>query len=278
MRTEAAALGVGDEVAPGLFVGPRPFRSGRAAFGVGGGRLLAAGRPASLVAACEGRRRVKVPAGPWKRSGSPTELLKQIPADLVPARRREAELELYPTAGDWLLVEPAPWPPHFVAPDLPVRTSTSLPSQLARAVVNLVAHPGDRVLDPVCGTGVLLIEALRIGCQGVGRDRNPKALAGARRNLEALGLTARRERRDALEADDEPLDVVVGDLPYGRRLEPTDLGPLARAVRQRGRRWALVAHVDLSEELGEGLRQVIEVPKPTFSRFVHLGGEPLAVA
>ena len=279
VRAEAAALDVGLQVAPGLFLGARPFEPGRAAFAVGGGALVARGRPEDL-AAPEGLRRVKVPTGPWKPSGNPTTFLRRVAADLVAAPRREAELELYPVADerDWLLVRPGRWPPHFAAPDLPVRTSSSLSSRLARAVVNLVAGPGERVWDPLCGTGVLLVEALRCGCRARGSDLNPKACAGARRNLAALGLEAPVEVRDALASTDaERLDALVADLPYGMRLEPCDYAPLLRALPPRARRWALVAARDLSAELaaaGSPARLTIEVPKPTFSRYVHVGGPP----
>ncbi len=272
---EAAALDVGAPVAPGLFVGRRPFEPGRAACAVGGGVVLARG-PRGSFEAPPGEGRVHVVRGPWKVTGNPIALLAELGGGRLHGSRQGSELELYATAGDWLLVRPAPWPPHFVEPELPFRTSTSLPSRLARGVVNLVARPGDTLLDPVCGTGVLLVEALRIGCRARGGDLNPKAAAAARANLRALGLAGEVTVRDARTPPEHaPVDALVGDLPYGKRLAPSDLAPLLEALPRQARRWALVAHRDLSAELraaGHAPRATIEVPKPTFSRYVHVGG------
>ena len=81
---------------------------------------------------------------------------------------------------------------------------------------------------------------------------------------------------DALATGAPPADALVGDLPYGRRLEPSALASFAEALPKRARRWALVAHVDLTGPLtaaGHPPRQVLEVPKPTFIRYVMVGGD-----
>src|SRR5207249_5442122 len=50
--------------------------------------------------------------------------------------------------------------------------SCSLPSRLARAVVNLAAGPGDIVLNPCCAVGSILLEAASIGATAYGIDSN----------------------------------------------------------------------------------------------------------
>ncbi len=272
---EARALGAGESVAPGLFLSERPYPQGRIAYGIGGGRILASGPPESLETPAG--EPVHVVKAPSKQSGSPLEFLARLPARPTFANRG-ARLELYCPEGDWYLVEHVP-EAAFVAPDLPRRTSTSLPSRLARAVVNLVARPGERVLDPLCGTGVLLVEAARIGCEVEGSDLTWKAVRWGRENLAALGLSGTLRHADALELErGDPLyDVLVGDLPYGRRLEPTDPTPLVERLPPLARRWALVSHVDLSQEFaaaGHAVELHLEVPKATFARHVFVGGEP----
>ena len=274
---EGAALGAGEQVAPGLFRSQRPYVAGLVAYGLGGGRIVAAGTPAQLSTQCSGRElaagtRVFMPRGPWKPSGSRLEFLGQLGPDLVHGVRG-CPLELYATDDRWYLVERDAAQP-FSAPELPYRTSTSTSSRLARAIVNLVARAGDAVLDPICGTGVLLIEAARLGCSVRGSDTNVKACHMARANFSALGLEAEIVVRDAFEPTDEFADVVVGDLPYGRRLQPSAVEPLARLLAARAKRWALIADADLSEALraaGTEPRLVIEVPKATFSRYVLVG-------
>jgi protein-L-isoaspartate O-methyltransferase len=271
---EARALGAGDCVAPGLFVSEVPYPRGRIAFGIGGGRVLASGAPETLETPAG--EPVHVVKAPCKQSGSPLEFLARLPAKPAFANRG-ARLELYCPEGDWYLVEHVP-EAAYVPPELPRRTSTSLPSRLARAVVNLVAQPGERVLDPLCGTGVLLAEAAQIGCEVEGSDLTWKAVRWGRENFAALGLDGTFRRADALELEpaDPPYDVLVGDLPYGRRLEPSDPTPLVDRLPRLGRRWALVAHVDLSAELAAAGHEVelhVEVPKATFVRHVFVGGE-----
>ncbi len=272
---EADALDAGEAVAPGLFVGETPLEPGRAAFVVGGGHVLDSGAPESLTLP-EGQARVHVVKGPWRPSGTQGELVARLPGPVLPGPR-SARLRLYATGSASWLVDGAE-SPHFVPPELPFRTSTSLPSQLARAVVNLVAKPGDVVLDPVCGTGVLLVEAGRIGCALLGGDLNRKALWWAGKNLAARGREADLQRWDARDPSHYALaDALVADLPYGRRLDASDLEPFARALPLLARRWALVAHVDLSDALraaGHPPRLALSVPKPTFTRYVLVGQSP----
>ncbi|MCO5169248.1 MAG: methyltransferase domain-containing protein [Planctomycetes bacterium] len=278
---EALALGARPGPAPGLFWADAPPTSG--AFLLGAGEVVAAGPPGGPVTPLvEDAQAVQVPRGPWKVHGSPLDLLATLGwraryelSSRTPTPGRPAFV-LYPTLAGWWLVRTT-GAPRWTEPALVRRTSTSLPSRLARAVVHLVARPGDRVVDPVCGTGVLLVEAARAGCRAVGGDLSPKAAAWARQNLRALGLEAAVEVRDALSRRDGPFDAVVGDLPYGLRLAPRDLEPFARALPRLGRRWALVANVDLSAALARHARAprlVLQVPKSTFSRYVHVGEEP----
>lgn len=272
VEAEAQALGAGRLVAPGLYESERPYLAGRLAFGVGGGQVVAQGPPETLETP-KGAS-VHVVKAPCKQSGSPLEFLARLPQRPAYAPRG-CELELYCPEGDWYLVRTTP-APAFLAPALPRRTSTSLPSQLARALVNLVARPGDRVFDPVCGTGVLLVEAARIGCEVSGSDQSWKAVRWARENLAALGLEGAIARANALTLESEPCDVLVGDLPYGLRLESADLTPFVDRLPSLAHRWALVANTDLSVGLtaaGHPPRLHLEVPKATFVRHVFVGGE-----
>ena len=59
----------------------------------------------------------------------------------------------------------------------PVDFSAALPPQLARALVNLVAAPGDTLLDPCCGVGTVVAQAARRGVRAVGVEISKK-LAG----------------------------------------------------------------------------------------------------
>jgi len=276
VEREAEALSAGALVAPGLFLGEAPYARGRGAFALGGGSLLARGPPGPLPLPA-GTTAVHVARGPFKTPGKPEELLAELGEGLERAPRGAA-IELYATPQRWFLVRSPPGSPAFESPELPWRTSTTLSSRLARAIVNLVARPGETVVDPLCGVGVLLVEAARIGCATQGGDLKTKACGSARQNLEAAGFPHAIVRRDALEPSSEEADALVSDLPYGIRLAPHDLGLFVRTLPARARRWALVANVDLTPllaEAGHAPRFTLRVPKPTLTRFVHVGGEAL---
>lgn len=59
-----------------------------------------------------------------------------------------------------------------------------LPPKLAQTMLNLAqAQPGKRILDPFCGTGVVLQEAALLGCDIYGTDINERMVRYTRDNL-----------------------------------------------------------------------------------------------
>jgi len=84
----------------------------------------------------------------------------------------------------------------------------------------------ERLLDPFCGSGTLLLEAgaLLPDTALHGSDRQEQAVEGARRNLAAAGLADRAELRqsDALSLERiypaGSFDAIVTNPPYGARL------------------------------------------------------------
>ncbi|AZS16783.1 TRM11 family SAM-dependent methyltransferase [Paenibacillus lutimineralis] len=99
----------------------------------------------------------------------------------------------------------------------PQNYSTGLSTPVARALVNIAAPQpnGLRLIDPCCGMGNVLIEALSIGMDIVGRDINPLAIKGARVNLHHFGYDSKGlvEIGDMNEID-EHYDAAVLDMPY----------------------------------------------------------------
>ncbi len=63
-----------------------------------------------------------------------------------------------------------------------------LPPKLAQTMLNVAqVQPGERVLDPFCGTGVVLQEAALLGCPTYGTDLSEKMVDYSRANLAWLG-------------------------------------------------------------------------------------------
>ncbi|MFB6122131.1 MAG: methyltransferase domain-containing protein [Haloferacaceae archaeon] len=153
----------------------------------------------------------------------------------------------------------------------------------ARAFVNMVgAGPGATVLDPMCGTGGVLVEAGLVGADVVGVDAQRKMVRGARTNLDALLDGGEVVRGDAtrLPLRDDCADGVVFDAPYGRqsKIENHDLsalvpGALAEAARVAPRA-VVVADRSLREVAtahGWSVERVFERRvHRSLTRFVHL--------
>ncbi|SNR44611.1 THUMP domain-containing protein [Halorubrum vacuolatum] len=145
----------------------------------------------------------------------------------------------------WVAIEPA----RAFAPrptDRPFFQPGSMAPADARAYVNLAgAGPGRTVLDPMCGTGGLPIEAALVGSDVLAFDAQFKMARGSRANLRACpgsdtAVTWHVARGDAtaLPLPDDAVDGVAFDAPYGRqskvaRHELVDLvgGALAEAAR-----------------------------------------------
>ncbi|MFU8867966.1 TIGR01177 family methyltransferase [Natronococcus sp.] len=141
--------------------------------------------------------------------------------------------------------------------DKPFFQPGSMDPLLARAVANVAgARPGATILDPMCGTGGVLVEAGLVGADVVGTDAQAKMAAGARTNLEHFLDAAEPSptgvergtwhvgRGDAtrLPIADGAVDGVVFDAPYGRqskidthRLEDLVSGALSEARRVASR-------------------------------------------
>ena len=101
-----------------------------------------------------------------------------------------------------------------------------LPPKLAQIIINL-AKPkaGSRVLDPFCGTGVILQEALLMGYPVLGSDNNPRMVEYARQNLEWLRSNQTKELApsevklaDATNHQWPKLETVASEVYLGRPL------------------------------------------------------------
>ena len=119
--------------------------------------------------------------------------------------------------------------------DRPFFQPGSMDPMLARALVNIAgARPGATVLDPMCGTGGILVEAGLVGARALGLDAQAKMVAGARENLgAALDADWDVLRGDAasLPLADDAADAVVFDAPYGRQSKIRgDLDSLVRGA------------------------------------------------
>ncbi|MFB6114590.1 MAG: TIGR01177 family methyltransferase [Halodesulfurarchaeum sp.] len=154
----------------------------------------------------------------------------------------------------------------------------------ARAVVNLAGvRSGDVVLDPMCGTGGLLIEAGLIGARLLGFDAQRRMVRGTRHNLAEfvdtpflLGVSD----ATALPVVLDGVDAVAFDTPYGRqsKIATHDLDVLVRGALAETKRVAdrgvVVADrevTDVAESAGWSVRSVYERRvHRSLTRYVHV--------
>jgi tRNA G10 N-methylase Trm11 len=93
--------------------------------------------------------------------------------------------------------------------------STSLNTRVARAVANIaVPDPtGVKAIDPCCGIGTVVVEALSMGIDIVGSDLNHLIIPGVRENIAHFGLQADVSHLDIRDVTGK-YDVAIIDMPY----------------------------------------------------------------
>jgi tRNA G10 N-methylase Trm11 len=121
----------------------------------------------------------------------------------------------------------------------------AMPPRLARIMVNLSAcSPGKVLLDPFCGVGTVLQEALLARAKTVGVDVNPWCVKAANENLEWLtqeyGLQDADFRvvqgdvgRLAQKVGQETVDCIVTEPDLGPALRQVPTGPYAQKIIQK---------------------------------------------
>ena len=99
----------------------------------------------------------------------------------------------------------------------------SLEPRLARATVNIAAGVDEGyVVDPMCGTGGIVIESALTGRPTLGIDFDPVMVEGTQENIDWAQVDAEVKRGDATRFElPNNLAAVVVDPPYGRN-SPSD--------------------------------------------------------
>ena len=104
------------------------------------------------------------------------------------------------------------WRKHMHKPQ---QYSIALNTRMARAIANIAVPQIEeiRAIDPCCGIGTVLIEALSMGINIEGRDINWHVCQGSRKNIAYFGLEGTVTRGPIAEVT-EHYDVAIIDLPY----------------------------------------------------------------
>ncbi|XP_076235804.1 tRNA (guanine(6)-N(2))-methyltransferase THUMP3 [Calliopsis andreniformis] len=84
-------------------------------------------------------------------------------------------------------------------------------------------HPGDIIIDPMCGGGSIPIEAALVYSETyvIGGDNHPKAVTRAKSNIDASATGCKIDLMhwsvSQLPFKDSYIDIVVSDMPFGKR-------------------------------------------------------------
>jgi len=156
--------------------------------------------------------------------------------------------------------------------------SHSLNTRDARTLVNLaVGHDlKKRIVDPCCGIGTVVLEALSMGIDIEGYDMNRDVSYRARLNLEHFGYDPLLIQKRDMRTLETTYDVTIMDIPYGvyspftleQQLE------LLRGARRLSLKLVLVSHIQMNEylvDLGYRIIDQAKIKKGSFLRYITLG-------
>lgn len=155
-----------------------------------------------------------------------------------------------------------------------------LPPKLAQIMINLAA-PSEtaRILDPFCGTGVILQEAALMGYEVYGTDLADKMIDYSRVNLDWLQASHHLTVKSTLQQGDAmtaqwqpPIDAVVGETYLGQPFSaPPSLSKLAE-VRRNCDHILSSFLKNISGQIAPGTPLCVAVPawKDANSTFTHL--------
>jgi len=154
--------------------------------------------------------------------------------------------------------------------------SNSLDFRVARSLVNIGvgADTTQTVIDPCCGIGTVVIEALSMGIDARGYEINAPVAYGAQKNLSFFGYPDVITTGD-MHTIEEHFDVSIVDIPYGiySAVTAEEQLEIIRTARRISDRMVLVTFEnmdDMIREAGFELKSKVEVAKGQFARYVNV--------
>jgi tRNA G10 N-methylase Trm11 len=165
---------------------------------------------------------------------------------------------LWKTKNRWLIYNKKPY-----------TFCSALPARMSRALVNIaVQHNMElKLLDPCCGMGTVLLQALDMGLSIYGCDINENAVQNANENLIHFGFKGNVECMDASSLKGK-YDAAIIDLPYGvlSKRGSDRHGEIIRSIRKTCSRAVILSGGDISGIINDAGFIITE------SCIVHKGG------
>lgn len=158
----------------------------------------------------------------------------------------------------------------------PYSYSNSLSMRVSRALVNIaVGNNKDcRLVDPCCGVGTVVIEALSMGFNIKGYEINPLIAENAKKNIEFFGYDNVVENKD-MHTVKEKYDVAIIDIPYGLFTpttikEQTDIINTGRNIADK---MVIVTFEDMDKHIIDAGFKIVDrcyVCKGKFKRYINI--------
>jgi len=156
----------------------------------------------------------------------------------------------------------------------PYSYSNALSLKVAKTLVNIAVANNyhTKLVDPCCGIGTVVIEALDLGIKVKGYELNELIAENAQRNLEFFGFENVIEQKD-MHTIEEKFDVAIIDMPYGI-FTPTTVEQQNRLIKSVAlfcKKLILVTITDMDLVLkSEGFNIVdkCSVNKNNFKRYI----------
>jgi len=158
----------------------------------------------------------------------------------------------------------------------PFSYSNSLSVEVARAVVNIASPDisGAKLIDPCCGVGTVLVEALDQGIDIEGWEINPMIGTNAKANLSSLGFKDVVTIGD-MKSIERHYDAAILDLPYGLFTSTTftEQMELIRHTRKIAARMVIITFENMERTItdcGFRIKDTCIVAKGKFRRYISL--------
>ena len=158
----------------------------------------------------------------------------------------------------------------------PYSYSNSLSLRVARALVNIAVKNNldCKLIDPCCGVGTVVIEALSMGINVKGYEINKKIAENAQKNLGFFGYENVITSGD-MHKIEEKYDVAIIDMPYGLFTATTleKQVALIRTARRITNKLVIVTFEDMDKHIMEAGFNIINkcyVSKGKFKRYINI--------
>ncbi len=158
----------------------------------------------------------------------------------------------------------------------PYTNSNSLETRTARAVVNIAVgqQTQTRLVDPCCGIGTVVLEALSLAIPVIGYEISWTIANQAKQNISHFGYDSCIVKGDMHEIT-ETYDVAILDLPYGLFSHVTDTQQksIIHSSRRITEKLVLITCIDMDEDLTSAGFTIVDrctVTKGTFVRYVRV--------